>query len=181
MKIPKPVRFVSVVIAASIIGACVRSSILNSEIKKLETQRDEISTTLESLISNTSLSSSNYINDKKYFELMFNEIFTFYNIDDFDNAKRTAYEYGLPESFVESFYNKKELTNSDYTGASIDVVCKYDSAEYFLLQETDSGERYYMINVKLDMVKFNYLINLMFFIEVTNGESRVKSMIYYTL
>ena len=67
-----------------------------------------------------------------------------------------------------------------YADTMLDIVCRYDSADIYLL-DRDENTSYYYVNMKLNMVKVSGDIELSFFVTMDNKAitERFLSVIYY--
>jgi len=168
--------FVSVAFA----GYFIQNAIYDNEISKLENDIAHKQQVVDEKIGSMIKTDKQIKTDIDFLNYVFENIFTFYNLDEFKEAKETAVSCGLPDAFVERFFSESEFSNM-YADAMLDVMCKYDYADIYLLEKAD-GMSYYYATVKLDMVKYNRSFELAFFITLQDSETnsdRFVSVIYY--
>lgn len=181
-KVPVFICFIVLLLIASLIGFAISKRQLDKQIKSLEAQRDDLQVTYNTLLMQEDLTDIYYANDKAFLDRMFDDIFTFYDENGFYGAREQAKAYGLPEGFIDLFYDTTELTGA-FTNM-LDIICQYNSSDLYLLDRQD-GIGYYVAIVDLDMVKYQESIQIGIFIALSEDDNsdfgRVKSMIYYEM
>lgn len=164
-------------------GIAIRSVLLDKQIASLEGTCEVKQSVIDKLMAQAFHTDEQSVSDKKYMETAFSRIFTFYNMDEFDAARDRAIGYGLPKDFVNCFYDKSEMS-SIYAESMLDVMCKFKSADFYLL-DRDETTAYYYADVKLDTVKYSdSVIELGFFIALRNegiDTERFASVVYYDI
>lgn len=181
MKILKIFIVIFAITIASFIGFGIRSRILDNKIKSLTNTYNIRQATVDNIYAEINISDAQSERDRAFLEMMFSEIFTFYDIDDFKAAKDNAKHYGLSDDFINRFYDMGELNDSAYAEAMLDVLCKYESSDLYLIERRDNIG-YYIAVVTLDTVKYNNSFDIVLFLTLADsGEEndRVKSIIYY--
>lgn len=181
MKILKVIIVIAVISIASIIGFFIRNAYLDKQIAILENECLQKQAIAESMLTEINLTDEQSVQDKEFLETMFNEIFTFYDMDGFDNARINAVCYGLPQRFIDRFYDTSELSSSLYAEAMLDVMCKYDSSSLYLL-DRDDDTGYYLAKVTLDSVKYNSSFEIAIFVSLAESgdeNQRIRAMTYY--
>ena len=181
MKILKIFIVIFAITIMSFIGFGIRNRILDNKIKSLTNTYNTKQATADSIYSEINISDAQSESDLVFLELMFSEIFTFYDLDDFKDAKENAKQYGLSDDFVDRFYDMSELNESAYAESMLDVLCKYSSSDLYLI-ERRGNIGYYIAVVTLDTVKYNNSFDIVLFLTLTDsGEEneRVRSIIYY--
>lgn len=172
-----------VVIVVSFNGFVIQNKIYDDRISSLALVRDEKQNIAHDLIQKALHTDTQSSIDKQFLNQVFRDIFTFYDMDGFYQARNAAVEYGMPSDFVNSFYDTSELDNQ-YAESMIDVICQYDSADFYLLDRSDDIG-YYYVTVKLDTVKYTSgRFELGFFIDLKssgNEFDRFESVIYYNI
>lgn len=183
-RILKVVLVVAIIYGIFISGFFIRNLLLHREIERLE---NIVSTNEETIrqyaFANGDRTDEQSKTDIKFMQYVFNEIFTFYDLEDFKRAKKNATEYGLPESFVESFYDTSELSSSVYSEAMLDVMCKYESSDFYLLERSE-GIGYYFGLIELNTVKYNTTFSIAVFVSIRDSgdeTERIQSIVYYNI
>lgn len=164
------------------ISAFLHGRSLDNQIEAYEIRNSQLKKTADSLIADSHRTDEQSEEDIQLLDGVFQKMFTFYNITEFDEARDFAVRYNVPDIFVESFYNKSELS-SMYADSMLDVLCKYKSADFYLLKR-DGDTAYYYADVALSLVKFSGSFDLGIFVSVKScGDEteRITSMIYYYL
>ena len=111
------------------IGFGLRTMFLNRRIAELTETYNHQKAIADSMVSAINVSDTQSVSDISFMNVMFDEIFTFYNVDDFRTAKQSAKEYGLPDIFIDRFYDMSELNEYAYAESLIDVMCSFSSAD----------------------------------------------------
>lgn len=156
----------------SFLGMFLRLKLLDDQIKSLQDKHERIQEIADELVSAALHTDSQSKTDITYMNTVFEHIFTFYDLDGFEKAKQEAIEYGLPVSFVNRFYDTAELTGA-YAEAMLDVMCKYNSADFYLLDRQGDEGIYYAV-VVFDTVKYsNSQFKIAFFIGLKDHGSEV--------
>lgn len=153
----------------------------DKQIEQLSETYAEKQQEADNLVQNVDIVDEQLQKDKAFLEIMFDEIFTFHDIDEFDGAMQNAMTYNLSDRFIANFYDKSEL-NGGYADALLDVLCEYDSSELYLL-ERSNNIGYYVADVTLDTVKYNSSFRIILFIAIADSgdvNERIQSIIYYT-
>lgn len=180
----KIIKVVIVILALtifSVAGFGIRSVILDNNIKALESEYSRLQAITDNLRREIDASDSRSSQDKIFLDNMFGEIFTFYDINEFRDAKVNAKSYGLPEAFIEKLYDTTELSSSAYAESMINVMCRYDSSDLYLLGRNDNVG-YYVAIVNLKTVNSSFSLAL-FITLADSGDlnERVKSIVYYNI
>lgn len=171
-----PVIFV-VIIA---VCAVLHNKSLEKTINELTVKRDELQIIADEMIADSHRIDAQSIEDIQLLDGVFSKMFTFYNMEEFDAARDFAVEYNIPEVFVDAFYNKKELANM-YTDSMLEILCRYDSSDIYLLKREDDTA-YYYATVTLNTVKYSGSFDLAIFVSVKSygdERERITSMLYY--
>lgn len=181
-KVPIFICFIVILLIASLIGFEINKKYLDDQIKSLEAQRDNLQVTYNTLLMQEDFTDVYYAKDKAFLDEMFDDIFTFYDEDEFYGAREQAKAYGLPDGFIDLFYDTTELTGAFVN--MLDIICQYNSSDLYLLDRQD-GIGYYVAIVDLDMVKYQESIQIGIFIALSEDDNsdfgRVKSMIYFEM
>jgi len=181
----KPILKIIIVIFSitifSLTGFGIRNIILDKKIKVLETEYSKNCTIADGMAAEIDASDSKSKQDKAFLDNMFDEIFTFSDISEFKDAKMNAKSYNLSEDFIERLYDMSEYTSSAYAETMLSVMCKYDSANLYLLGR-NGNIGYYVADVNLKTVKYTSEFRLILFITLADSgdlNERVKSIVYY--
>ncbi len=176
--------FITVVCAVMSAGFFIRNLLLDRKIEQLETTLATNNETIKSYAyDNARKTDLQSETDIKFMQYVFDEIFTFYDIEDFKRARNNALAYGFPESFVNNFYDMSELASSMYTEAMLDIMCKYESSEFYLLDRYD-GVGYYFGVITLNTVKYNTSFPIAVFVSISDSgdeTERMQSIVYYNV
>lgn len=183
MKILKIMFVIALLVSVSFLGSFFYERSCDAKIAKLQTICEYKQRTVDALIADAYKTDKQSEIDECYMDAVFDDVFTFYSRDDFDKARSSALEWGLPVSFVNRFYDTAELTGM-YADSMLDIMCKYDSADFYLLDRKDDIGYYFAV-VKLDTVKYsNSRFELGFFIAIKNHgveTERFSSVVYYNI
>ncbi len=170
-------------VALPFAGLGIQSLIYDNQIAELTAVTEHKQAVADKLIADTHRVDAQGIADAELMIALFDKIFTFYDIEEFEQARAYAVESGLPASFVNNFYSTAELSGM-YADAMLDVICKFDSADIYLL-DRDGSIGYYYVVVNLDTVKYvNSRFRLAFFItmdSLATETERFVSMLYYNI
>lgn len=180
-KIVRIAIVIIVIMIFSVVGFGIRCIILNNKIAILEDEYRRKQAIADSMKRSIDVSDSHSEQDRIFLENMFGEIFTFYDISEFRDAKVNAKSYNLPEAFIARLYDTTELSSSAYAESMIEVMCKYDSSDLYLLgRSNDIG--YYVAIVNLKTVNSSFRLAL-FITLADSGDlnERVKSIVYYNI
>lgn len=173
--------FVYILVTAAIFvgGYVIKLNLYDESIAALTSVRDDKQSVVNDLKEQAQVIDEQSKADKTYIESVFGQIFTFYDLDGFKRARNLAADNAMPADFINSFYDMTTLSDI-YADEMLDVVCKYDSADIYLL-DRDEHMSYYYANVRLSLVKYRGTIELSFFITVNNdaGADKFESVIYY--
>lgn len=167
-------------VALGVVCYLVQMGSYDSQIRELKTVLDKKQTIAAELKERAFASDEQSVKDKEYMEIVFGQIFTFYDLDGFKRARNLAADCGMPADFINSFYDTSVLDDM-YADTMLDIVCRYNSADIYLL-DRDENTSYYYVNMKLNMVKVSGDIELSFFVTMDNKATteRFLSVIYYT-
>ena len=182
-KILVVISIIAIAAIIAIIGFIFREKVYDNRIAELEEEYNRIQATAESVFLEINLTDLQYEKDKDFLDTMFDEIFTFYSIDDFNVAKTDAKSYGLPDGFINRFYDTTDYTSSLYGEAMLKVMCRYDASDLYLLDRQDNVGEYLAI-VTLNNVEYNSTFKLALFISLADSgdmNERVQSMVYYMI
>lgn len=151
----------------------------DNQIRKLKTVLGEKQAVATELKEQAFALDEQSVADKEYMEIVFGQIFTFYDLDGFKRARNLAADFGMPADFINSFYDMSVLDDI-YADTMLDIVCRYDSADIYLL-DRDDDTSYYYVNMTLNMVKVSGDIKMSFFVTMDNKATteRFLSVIYY--
>lgn len=151
----------------------------DNQIRKLKTVLDEKQAVATELKEQAFALDEQSVADKEHMEAVFGQIFTFYDLDGFKRARNLAADFGLPADFINGFYDMSVLDDI-YADTMLDIVCRYDSADIYLL-DRDNDTSYYYVNMTLNMVKVSGDIKMSFFVTMDNKATteRFLSVIYY--
>lgn len=169
------------IIIVILIGFGFRTMFLNRKIAALTETLNQKQAIVDSMISEIDMQDKQCNDDISFLNIMFDEIFTFYDIDDFMTAKQNAVDYGLSNAFVDNFYDTRELYQNAYAEQLLSVLCKFESADYYLLGRKD-GTGFYAVPVKLSTVKNGGYVNIVLFLTINETgdlDERVSSIVYY--
>ena len=173
--------FVCIIVTAAIFvgGYVIKLNLYDERIADLTTIRSNKQSVADSLKERAQVIDEQSKTDKAYIESVFGQIFTFYDLDGFKRARNLAADNAMPADFINSFYDMTTLSDI-YADEMLDIVCRYDSADIYLL-DRDEHMSYYYADVKLSLVKYSGTIELSFFITVNNdaGADKFASIIYY--
>ena len=178
----KIITVIAVFVLIASVSFGIRCNILDEKIKKLSDIDSQKSAELEKMrIDACSVNNKRVDNDMKYLNLVFSEIFTFYNMTDFNNAKQSAVEYGLPDEVIYNLFNTYDFEQDLYAETMTKVACRYDSSDIYLLEEKD-GNAFYIANIKINLVNYDASFNILLFITLSDGDdidNKIKSAVYY--
>lgn len=162
-------------------GFAIKYKMLQDDIAQLSETLENSRYKLNASRASANLSNERYESDKKYLDVVFNDIFTFYDLSEFEDCRRNALDYNFSSNFVVNFYNKDEFINNSYAEAMLDVMSEYKSCDLYLLDEYEDGVCCYMADIRLGMVKYNTDINMILFLELepASSDTRIKSSVYY--
>lgn len=163
----------------SVAGYFIQGCLNDAKIDKLTAECDKKQNIAAEMKQAAELADEQSMKDKAYIDAVFKQIFTFYNLDGFKQARNTAVDYDLPTDFINRFYDATTLSDM-YADTMLDVMCEYDSSNIYLLDRDDDFS-YYYADVCLNMVKFSGTISLSFFITTDNdvNAERFASIIYF--
>lgn len=176
----KIVCIIAALAAVIAVSAVLRSKSLDRKIAELTIERDDLQIVANDMIADSHRTDKQSAEDIQLLEGVFRNMFTFYNMEEFDAARDFAVRYNVPEIFVESFYSKSELSNM-YAESMLEILCRYDSSDIYLLKR-DGDTAYYYADVTLNMVKYSGSFDLGIFVSVKSyGDEteRITSMLYY--
>lgn len=169
------------VTAVFFVSFVIRNRVLDNKIKKLTDTYNNRQVTADSMAAEINMTDAHSEHDRAFLEMMFSEIFTFYDADGFEEARQSAGYYNLPADFIDRFYDTSELRDSGYAEAMLDILCQYDSSKLYLINRKDNIG-YYVASVTLNTVKYDSSFDIVLFIALADsgdeGE-RVKSIVYY--
>lgn len=183
-------RFVFISIATIVLIAILSASVIHrlhaydTSIQSLVAKYDSLQKTMQNFEKENLLSDDQSDYDKNFMNAVFERIFTFYNYDDFVEARSQAeVHYKLPSNFINRFYDTTELSGL-YAGDMLDIVCEFVSADFFLLDREEDVGYYYAI-VELSTVKYSTSsIEIAFFIALADhgeDDERFRSIVYYNV
>ena len=173
---------VAVISALSFLGSVLYEKQLDNKIGQLEAACEQKRAVVNSMIAAAYHTDEQSEDECEILEKIFENIFTFYDMEDFNAAREAAVSYGLPDDFVNAFYSKDELSNM-CAESMIDVMCRYDSSEIYLLDRSDNIGYYYAV-VTLNPVKYGgqFFIGVFVSLETNSDDSkRIASFVYYNI
>ena len=122
-----------------------------------------------------------YNKDKEYFDKVFGDIFTFYDLDSFRACRNIAKEtYHLPDDFIRDFYSEQEFIENAYAESMLDIMLQYDSCELYYVRNDGQGNKSYIADITLGMVRYSDKVRIIMFFDVDkdNNILSVKYKIY---
>lgn len=175
-------RLIVIIVSVIVLGiVCyfIQTNSYDSQIAELKAVLDAKQTVAAELKEKAFAADEQSVKDKAYMEAVFGQIFTFYDLDGFKRARNLAADCAMPVDFINSFYDMTTLDDI-YADTMLDIVCRYDSADIFLL-DRDENVSYYYVNMRLSMVEVSGNIEMSFFITMDNKATteRFLSVIYY--
>lgn len=174
-------KIIIFIVAVIVLVSCflLQHLIFDNKIEQLTAIRDMKQTVVQDYASDVYQTDTQSVADKQLLTSVFEKAFTFYNMDDFEAARAFAVSCNLPADFIECFYDTAELSDI-YAQSMLDIICKYDSSDIYLLDRAD-GVAYYYAVVTLDTVKYtNGTFKLAFFIALRDDlTDRFASFVYY--